>query len=295
MRCFRLSAWEEAYQKLFEGATLVIPLLHPQSDMAVFPILGKIISHGYLSSGYLPVRIAFPSLIGILLGSTASIPKQFHVDTLLDYLNMHDREKLKFALDSCSCPFSDDITTNLIAILSQLGCRVIPTSENLGEIIEGVAQYEFCCKPVAAMTMINSGIPQEHKKFWNDLGISGIKRMYDSLVATPDKVLGLLDVFCTNKTEERIFGYLKSLIGNMGSDDLRNFLRFTTGSSVCIGKKITITFSSISGLARRPFAHTCSSTLELPVVYNNYFDFSSEWSAILHDTSNKWNWRMDSC
>ena len=69
--------WEQAYQLLFEGATLLVPLLHPQSDMSLFPILGKIISHGYLSSGYLPVRIALPSLIGFLLGPNVSIPKQF--------------------------------------------------------------------------------------------------------------------------------------------------------------------------------------------------------------------------
>ena len=126
------------------------------------------------------------------------------------------------------------------------------------------------------------------------MGINGIKKLYDSLGATPDKVLDILDVLCMNHAEERVFGYLKSLIRNMGPDDLRNFLRFTTGSSVCIAKKITITFSSITGLARHPFAHTCSNVLELPVAYNNYYDFSAEWSAILHDTSNNWNWRMDS-
>lgn len=120
----------------------------------------------------------------------------------------------------------------MISILSQLGCREIPTSENIANLIEGVAQFEFCCKPVAAMSMINSGIPQQHREFWKDLGINGIKKLYDSLVATPDKVLSLIDASCANKAEERILGYLKSLIGNMGADDLRNFLRFTTGSSV---------------------------------------------------------------
>lgn len=285
--------WEQAYQLLFDGATLLIPLLHPQSDMSLFPILGKIISHGYLSSGYLPVRIALPSLIGILLGPNVSIIKQFQIDALLDYLNTCDREKLKSALN-CSCSFSDTVKADVISILSQLGCREIPTSENIANLIEGVAQFEFCCKPVAAMSMINSGIPQQHREFWKDLGINGIKKLYDSLVATPDKVLSLIDASCANKAEERILGYLKSLIGNMGADDLRNFLRFTTGSSVCVAESITINFNSVTGLARRPFAHTCSNVLELPVAYNNY-DFSAEWSAILHNTSNQWNWHMDSC
>jgi len=286
--------WEEAYQKLFEGATLVIPLLHPQSDMGLFNTLGSIISHGYLSCGYLPVRIALPSLIKILLGSTVSIPKKFHVDALLDYLSTHDREKLKSALH-CDHPFSDKVKTDVTAILSQFGCRVTPTSENLRDLIEGVAQYEFCCKPVAAITMINEGIPKAHKKFWSELGICGIKKLYNSLVATPDKVLDLLDVLCTNHAEQRVFGYLKSMIGNMGPDDLRNFLRFVTGSSVCIAKKITISFSSLTGLARSPFARTCSSALEIPVAYNNYHDFSAEWSGILNQTNNEWNWRMDCC
>ena len=57
-----------------------------------------------------------------------------------------------------------------------------------------------------------------HKKFWNDLGIGGNKKLYDSLVATSNKVLDLLDVLCTNHAEQRVFGYLKSLIGNMGLD-----------------------------------------------------------------------------
>ena len=143
--------------------------------------------------------------------------------------------------------------------------------------------------------MINEGIPKAHKKFWSELGICGIKKLYDSLVATPDKVLDLLDVLCTNHAEQRVFGYLKSMIGNMGPDDLRNFLRFVTGSSVCIAKKITISFSSLTGLARSPFARTCSSALEIPVAYNNYHDFSAEWSGILNQTNNEWNWRMDCC
>ena len=69
----------------------------------------------------------------------------------------------------------------------------------------------------------------------------------------------------------------------MKTNDLCNFLRFTTGSSVCIASKISVTFNSSSGLARRPIAHTCSNTLELSG-YVNYHDFSAEWHAILGDT-----------
>ena len=42
--------WKEAYITLFDGVTLLIPLVHPQTDLQAFSTLGKIMSHGYLVS-----------------------------------------------------------------------------------------------------------------------------------------------------------------------------------------------------------------------------------------------------
>ena len=50
--------------------------------------------------------------------------------------------------------------------------------------------------------------------------------------------LNILDVF--NPAEERVVGYLTTIVGNttvtsyMGPEDLRNFLRFVTGTSVLL-------------------------------------------------------------
>ena len=76
--------------------------------------------------------------------------------------------------------------------------------------------------------------------------------------------------------EEQIYGYLVCMIGNMNVNEGRNFLRFVTGSSVCSSMGITITFNSLSGLGRRPIAHTCDCVLELPSTYMNYDDFYNE-------------------
>ena len=288
--------WEEAYSRLFDGATILIPLVHAQTDMGIFPILGRIISHGYLASGYLPVRISLPSLITMLLGPSVNVPRSFLLDALMDYISDNEREKLKIALKykgtSSSFP-TPEIKSDVISILSRLGCREMPTPHNLPELIINVAKYEFCSKPAAAIAMVYYGIPSEHKPFWSELGIDGISGLYTSLTVTSDKVLKLIDGDCRNPGEERILAYLTSLIGNMGTNDLRNFLRFTTGSSVCTADKISVAFNSSSGLARRPIAHTCSNTLELSASYVNYHDFSTEWHAILSDTNDDWIWRMD--
>ena len=70
-------------------------------------------------------------------------------------------------------------------------------------------------------------------------------------------------------------------------------MRFVTGSCVCITPVIRITFNSLSGLARRPIAHTCDCSLELPTTYSNYNDFRGEFQSILMDTENEFSWRMD--
>lgn len=62
--------WVDAYARLFEGSKTLVPMVHPGLDMSIFPILGRIISHGYLACGVLPVCIALPTLITMVLGPT---------------------------------------------------------------------------------------------------------------------------------------------------------------------------------------------------------------------------------
>ncbi len=94
-----------------------------------------------------------------------------------------------------------------------------------------------------------------------------------------------------NANEERIHGYLKSLIGNLSNIDLRNFVRFVTGSSVLLNNKITVSFNSLGGLARRPIAHTCSYILELSTTYQTYQEFAKEMKTCLRS---EMVWEMDS-
>ena len=96
----------------------------------------------------------------------------------------------------------------------------------------------------------------------------------------------------SNASVELVCGYLMTMIGNMQPLQLRLFLRFVTGASVCIAPKIEITFNSLSGLARRPIAHTCDFNLELSTVYTNY-DFYGDLKSILTSTSEEFLWRMD--
>lgn len=96
--------WHIVYKKFFEGDSLLIPALHPSADMAVLPQLGKIISHGYLVSGFLPTQIVFPALACILLGVTVEIPSSIVVESFAASLSSFDASVVKQA-------FVEDIDT----------------------------------------------------------------------------------------------------------------------------------------------------------------------------------------
>lgn len=63
-----------------------MPAVHAHIDMTGMPVIGKIISHGYLSSGYPPVRIAFPTLAALLLGPATESPSRLLLQAFRDYL-----------------------------------------------------------------------------------------------------------------------------------------------------------------------------------------------------------------
>ena len=68
--------WEEAIRRHFEGSKSVTPLVHAHTDMALLPVLGTILSHGFLVTSFLPVHICLPSLLVMLLGSNSVIPDE---------------------------------------------------------------------------------------------------------------------------------------------------------------------------------------------------------------------------
>ena len=62
---------------------------------------------------------------------------------------------------------------------------------------------------------------------------------------------------------------------------------------MCNAGQITVIFNGLSGLGRRPIAHTCDCSLELPLSYINFNDFEKEITAILSKTNGGYSWRMD--
>lgn len=279
--------WEQAYQRLFDGDKILVPLLN--SPECILSILGGVISHGFLVSGHLPIRVALPTLVGMLLGPLTPIPSSVLIDALVDFVSDTERLQLKSALQ-CSSAFSVAQKTDIISILSRFGSTEVPTVENLKKLLIESSNHFFVRRPASITLMISGGIPSNHKAFWSNLGVEGITNIYVSLSVSTSKVLGIInEPDFRNEEEERVYQYLIRMVGSMSVNALRNFIRFWTGSSVLTTNELSIMFT----FGLYPYAHTCSNTLELPLHYKNYQDFETTWDTILKCVHEDWAWSMD--
>ena len=280
-------AFAPACEKCCDGDSLLVPLIHPGSDTSMFTKLARILSHGYMQCGFLPLKIAFPVLAAMLLGVEIAIPNKFLISTIIDSLNSYEQDLLKQGLSSTE--FSCDLQGKLVAIVSRFGARELPTPNNLKDSILQLAKYQFQTKPLPVIIAINAGIPDFERRFWDSKTLADIYLLYFSMVATPAKVIDMIqEPDLMNAIEQRIFTYLCQMVGDMKTKDLSSFVWFVTGSSVCLGKKIMVSFSSLTGLGRRPVAHTCDCLLEIPCSYISYMEFTAEFKAILCNPEHAW-------
>lgn len=287
--------WDEACLKCFDGGNILVPAVNPHTDTALFPVLGTILSHGFLVSNFLPLRIAFPSLAAMLLGPTILIPDSILVDAFADYLSTYEsafiHEVLVLIKDQQPRAFTNEQTKKLVDILSRMDCREIPNPANLRRLIVQVARHEFLTRPLGALYAFNSGIPATHHPFWNEVNVGELYSWYTALNATPKRVIEKLEENVDmSAAESRVFKFLITFIGDLNQEELRNFLRYVTGSSVLICERIKVTFNGVSGLGRSPISHTCDCWLELSTTYYTYPEFKHEFLNILNSAV---AWPMD--
>ncbi len=109
-----------------------------------------------------------------------------------------------------------------------------------------------------------------------------MKKIYGSIKPTAKKVIGILQFpEAMNGMESEVATHLKRYVKDIDSNKLGLFMRFCTGSDLLTVEKISVEFTSLTGLERRPTAHTCGCVLHLPRMYESFMDFRYEFDNLL--------------
>jgi hypothetical protein len=144
-----------------------------------------------------------------------------------------------------------------------------------------MTRNELIFKPSPFIELMKNGLTSAHVDiFWSVLTQPAIDHLFSEQLPTPDKVWAVivLDESVTAPRQERLdcLYFLQQFVTKLDSDDLQ----FMTNSTI-MPETIKIMFTSVTGLQRRPIAHTCSNTLELPNTYTSEQDLKREFRSIL--------------
>ena len=101
-------------------------------------------------------------LVTVLLDPDTVVPDSILSNTFPDHLTDLESNIVRKAI-GCTSPFSQELKNSLIDVLARFGCREIHTKETIRTLLIRISHYELLSKPLAAVTLMNSGIPSAHK------------------------------------------------------------------------------------------------------------------------------------
>ena len=250
-------------------------------DRKKWGAVGRILVKGYTESQYFPHKIRKAFLAACLFGE-GSVTCEMLQDSFKRYVSISEASVIEGCLTKSIQCDSEEV----LDFLSAFDCKRRVTSENVAEIIREVAHKEIVPKPQYVADCWQP-IVSRLKIYFPDVCSSD--ELYSSIVPTNVKVIALLKASPVTAAEGETLAHLKRFIRGLDEAKLATFLRFTTASDVFVTDTLTISFTDNEGLQRRPAAHTCSFTLEVPSTYSSFCKLREEFMSILNSDG----WEMN--
>ena len=124
---------------MFEGCSILVPSLYTQT-CRYCQCWDQIISHACLSWGFLPVRIAFPTMAPVMLGPSTNIPSRSLLGAFRDYLG-HGSLLSERHLKLKAIFLVKGLVRKQLSILSGFGCRLVPSPRTLPHVLHLQSMY----------------------------------------------------------------------------------------------------------------------------------------------------------
>lgn len=273
--------WTEASSVYFAGNGALVPRIPLHKQRALkgdYPVLGTILSHTACLAKVIPPRLSRTFLVLIVFGDAVS--DDCILSDFLDFVTVSERALLKRALKDFSALSTCD-KSKLMDIYSMYEMYETPSAESIQQQLLSIAEATLVDKCRPLIDEMRKGIPSiQMDMFWKQLSIQMIDFIFISQSPNGKKVAAIVKA-CSEDLrpqEESVLWWLKDFIASLDSEDVADFLRFTTGSSVMPQQPIQVEFLPA---ARYPVARTCSNLIQCPVHYASRNELKREWRSIL--------------
>ncbi|XP_034535248.1 uncharacterized protein LOC117809829 isoform X2 [Notolabrus celidotus] len=267
--------WEQFLEQC-EGETERVPRLRPDFSEAEWQAVGRIWVKGFLDHGIIPVRLSKAFILACIHGID-SVNADVLMTSFQNYLPPIERSAVEKALQG-TMEESDE--EDLLDLFTRMGSHLLPSKSNMEPAIETMAHKSILQEPKFIVDCFST--PMEHVKLKLP-DKESLMSLYESKRATGRRVSQLFETtkMVLSQREQATFNHLQRYAKNADQSKAEKILRFCSGSSVICVEKILVCFNAETGLNRRPVAHTCGATLELPCTYSAYPEFRTEFDNIL--------------
>ena len=278
--------WNSLECTHFDGFTEKVPVLVPR-PATEYIALGKILSHGFVLTGYFLLSISMMCVVYLISGVD-----QVSDDTLNhSFFNFLDPQEA-MALKSCLSEKKviEDKKDIVIALFSRLNATTTPTSANLEELTKKVAKHTLVCQPYFALGQMRKGMLASHPTLWQTCDPMVASSLYNALLPDAAHVWDMVvEPIFTNPSEARVFDYFRCFIFTISVHLLCKLLQFVTGKPQCGLQSIKVSFCvPIREFERHPTASTCSMNLCILTTYETFSSFVKELTEVLNN-SHMWS------
>ncbi|XP_057296222.1 uncharacterized protein LOC130625171 [Hydractinia symbiolongicarpus] len=261
------SFWNEVYNAYLYGEQERVPQVRHDLYKQEWRAIGMIILKGYVDTGYFSISLSRAFLCFCLFGE---VPEELLISSFLKYLSSDESQLVTKAIgknEGENVIHSDEFAE----ILEQFKCKTVVTESNVKTVIIELARQELVQKSHIIASSWEIAF-SELKKKPEFSSMENIVKFYERLEPTTKKVVALFkNVHTSSSAEQDSFNYLKRYVRGLETIMLKKFRKFITGSDNMVVDTVEKIFTRPeSNFSRRPVAHTCTPSLELPSTYNNY-------------------------
>ena len=271
--------WQSFSSSLSVGAKEKVPSIRHDFQSSDWQAAARIIIFGYTTVKYFPINLSV-AFVALCIFGEEKVPNDMLLESFKLYVSTDEKNVINVCLNRNFNSQDEDT----LEFLSSYKCFHAPSEENINNIIFQLAHQEIFQRP-KYIASCWSEILKSLVVFDPFKSIADLKSMIEDKAASTKKVLKLLSAKAESDAERVCFDHLKRFVKSLSEGALVAFLQFTTGSDIVVCDCIEIVFVSLDGLARRPVAHTCKPSLELPTTYQSYNELCEEFSSLLREKS----------
>ena len=244
--------------------------------------VGRILVHGFILTGYLPLNINHAVLFKILTVKTPSA--NFITKCYLDCLNDADRLLIERALTSEN--FDMAITVQLVELFSSCHICSVPTPDLFPETLNNICKFITLVSPyyfILCMQISDHLLSYVTESFFetylSSLRPSGEDIDIMARQSDDPSLFGL---------EERVYRYVECYVRALSVQQASMFMKYISGAEI-LQPLVFVSFNGVTASEMMiPVDHTCSIELEVSRFSMSFEQFKLCLDGVLNN-SNAWN------